>query len=279
MSRRSYAGRRDVKYRTRSTGAPKLTRTRARARLARQRAMPVPRRSITLEKQVRALVASKRKETADVDRFAASWSATYSACMTSSTVLGTAASGTGLIDCDADEVLVNSIHLRGALLFPAILDLDPVGDHNMIVRKIIVFFNKPLLVPSAAGTLPPITEVLQTDDVNSLYVTAAANGGRFTVLSDRLFDLGSNTYQAVTAVGHSRCYGKNYYPFDYTVKVGKMMKFKAPSQSGSALGGHYDSDVPAGMVDRGLIVMYNLIRTIAPAVCNEILATRVNYTG
>lgn len=236
------------------------------------------RKGKSLVRQVKALIASKKKEAADVDRDTASLTATTASCLTSSTGFTTAASGTGLLDMDGDECLVNHVRIKGFIANTATLDLDPVGNTDAQVRNLVVYFNKPLLVASAAGTLPPITEVLVTDELNSMFVTPAANGGRFTVLSDKTWNFGSNTFQAATAVGHARVNGTLSRIINYKVKVNKMVKYAAPGVSG-APSGHYDSDVAAGRVDKGLIVFYQMVFGNTGQTINSNLVTRLNYTG
>lgn len=233
---------------------------------------------LSLDRQVKALIQSKKRDAADVTRTTAGQSSTTLACLTSSTNFATAASGTGLLDFDGDQCMINSVRLKGFFSLPAVLDLDPVGNFDTTVRKLVVWFYKPLLVASAAGTLPSITEVLVTDAIESLPVTAAANGGRFVILSDKKWNLGTNTYQAATAVGHSRCTGKSSQFYDYTVDVAKQCKFAAPSVSGAG-GGHYDSDVAAGRVDRGLLVCYTQVNVTGSLVPTDTCVTRLNYTG
>lgn len=236
-------------------------------------------RGLSLERQVKALIASKKRDAADVTRTTAGQAATTIACLSSTTDFATAASGTGLFDMDGDSVLVNNVRLKGVLTLPAVLDLDPVGDVDTVVRKLVVWFYKPLLVASAAGTLPPITEVLVADTINSLPVTAAANGGRFVILSDKKWNLGTNTYQAVTAVGHARLSGRTTQFYDYTVPVGKQAKFAVPTVSGTPAG-HYDSDVGPGRIDRGLLVCYTQVAGIVGGqVPTDASTTRLNYTG
>lgn len=230
-------------------------------------------------RQMKALIASKKKEAADVNHSISPATATTISCLTSSTDFATAASGTGLLDADADEILVNNVRIKGSIVNQAILDLDPTGQADALVRHLIVWFNKPLLVASAAGTLPPITEVLISDSIFALPVTQAANGGRFQILSNKLYNLGTNTFQAATALGHARASGQTHQLVDYRVKVNKMIKYAAPSVSGTP-GGHYDSDVIPGRIDRGLLVMYTMYN--ATALTQTIVSsinTRLNYTG
>lgn len=258
------------------------------ARFARQAADAVvdaytPRmtkRAKTLDQQVKALIASKKREAADVTRTVVGMTVTQSSCLTSSTDITTAASGTGLLDFDGDECLINHVRLKGRLTVGAVLDLDPVGNVDFYVRKLVVWYNKPLLVASAAGTLPPITEVLVTDAIESPFVTSAANGGRFVVLSDKKWNMGTNTYQSVTAAGHARVSGRSQQFYDYVVKVAKRCKFAAPSVSGTAAGGHYDSDIAPGRVDKGLLVVYTQVGTITGGQSlSDTNVTRLNYTG
>lgn len=278
MSRMFVKKQRSAKTGTRGrTSAQQARVAGARARFMKQGRAAIQGRS--LETQVRALIASKKRDAADVDRTVADNATTYASCLTSSTNLTTAASGTGLLDMAGDECLINNVRIKGSLENQAFLDVDPTDQVDQIVRMMVVWFKKPLLVASAAGTLPPITEVLVTDTMDSLPVTDAANGGRFQVLSDRKWNLGTNTFAAVTAVGSARCTGKSRQPVDYTVKVNKMVKFAAPAQPGTAAGGHYDSDVAAGRVDAGLLVMYVQTNTAGPSVSTKNIFTRLNYTG
>lgn len=266
------SGKRRTTYRTKKPAK--------RARKSSYEMAVTPRRRQTLNTQIRALIASKKKETADKVVTLTNMTATSISCPHSSTSVDTAASGTGLYDCDADEILVNHIRIKGTCSNTALLDVDPTGLSDVVLRKLVVWFNKPLVAPAAAGTLPAITEVLLTDVIGSMPVTDAANGGRFKILSDKLFYLGTNTFQAATAVGHARVNGKNQYFYDYTVEIGKRTKFAAPSNSGTLLGGHYDSDVAGGRVDKGLIVIYTQQSGGASGgTLNDSMNTRINYTG
>lgn len=237
-------------------------------------------RSLSLERQIRGLIASKRRDAADKQSVNTdSDAATTVDCLTSSTVYATAASGTGLLDCDADEVLINSITVRGQIKNNCVTDVDPTGNRDVLMRKLYVWFYKPLTIASAAGTLPPVTEVLVEDEVWSLPVQKNANGGRFKILFDRTWNLGTNT--VADATGGATCrYGRTQQIISYTIKVGMKCKFKAPSQSGTAPGGHYDSDVSAGQIDSGLLVCYTLTTpgTGQTSVMEEI-NTRLNYTA
>jgi len=95
----------------------------------------------------------------------------------------------------------------------------------------------------------------------------------------KVWNLGQNTYQAVTAVGHATVSGRTNQFYDYFVKVGKKVKYVAPAQSGTSAGGHYDSDVSAGRVATGLLVVYTMVSKPNIANIAENCNTRVNYTG
>lgn len=257
---------------------------RARTSPATKTVVVTPRRSVmtpSLLSQVKALLASKQRDATDVARNnAALAGATTVSCLTSTTDFATAVSGTGLIEADCDEAHLNHVRIKGQLINSALLDVDPSSGADSYIRVMVVQFNKPLLVASAAGTLPPITEVLVTDALTSLPVTDAANGGRFKILSNKLFNMGTNTFAATTAVGSARVSGVNNRFIDYTVKINKQCKFKSPTLSGgTSAGGHYDSDVPAGQVDNGLIVMYVQSTAAGFGTLGMTLNTRLNYTA
>lgn len=233
-------------------------------------------KGLSLERQVKSLIASKKKDAADVGRYNGAVTATISSCLTSSTDFTTAASGTGLLDMDGDSALINSVRITGNLSNLCQLDATAVASEGVYVRHLWVWFYKPLLVASAAGTLPPITEVLVSDSIIALPVTAAANGGRFTILKDKKWDLGTNTVGTAAASLDPRINGKNKVIIDYTVKVNKTCHFAANGVSG-APSGHYDSDVAAGRIDKGLLVLYTMTHGGPEVYCD--IKTRLNYTG
>jgi len=232
----------------------------------------------SVDKQIRALIAAKKKDAQDVSRDRSAVTTTASTCLTS----GTGFSGTamaGLLAADADEVLINSVRLRGYHENPTSVDIDTTGNRDTFVRQLIVWFYKPLRVADASATLPPITEVLVSDELHSLPVGSASNGGRFVILSDRMWNLGVNTVQnTVSSTGFNTGKSKQY--FDYTIKVGKTVKFVQPSASPGTPGGHYDVNTLNGQVDRGLLVMYSQVFAGATlATVTTVQDTRLNYTG
>lgn len=230
-------------------------------------------------KQVKALVAGKRKDATDVNRDTADQSSTTISCLTSSTDFATAASGTGLLDMDGDQALINGLTLNQSLALTCLEDLTPVGLGSAFVRTLIVYFKKPLLVASAAGTLPPITEVLVADSVASLFVPDTQNAGRFVVIYDKTDNLGTNTVSAAASGANPRVNGTNALIRRIYVKIDKNCHFKVAGVSGTP-SGHYDSDVQPGQVDAGLLIMYTQVTNGATAGTITVLnRTRLNYTG
>jgi len=278
-------GRRPTRVIPRYPGAYAQYRSIARPNLLTRRMRPRPyaarvARVITpaMNRQLKGLIAAKHRDGADVARISVALTATRAACLTSSTAFDTAASGTGLLDMDGDEALINSVRLCGIIANNAGLVLNQINVVDTLVRYLVVWFNKPLRVADANGTLPPITEVLMTDAISSLPVNAASNGGRFVILSDRLFNMGINLHQATTADGYVRNSGSSLQKYDYTVKVDKRVKFVANASAGASAGGTYDSDITAGRVSSGLLVLY--IQTVYyGAGCDLSCHTRLNYTG
>lgn len=236
--------------------------------------------SPALEKQVKAIVAGNTKDSVTVARNRTGYSTTQSTCLTSTTALsGTAAATTGLLDCNADEVRINSVQFKGYHELPAVADEDQTGNHDCTVRHLLVWFYKPLFVSSAAGTLPPITEVLESDTIHSLFINKAANGGRFVVISDKRWVLGTNAFQTGSTFGYAINTGHGKQWFDFTADVGKTVKFVSQPDSTNP-GGHYDIDSTAGQVSRGLLVLYQQADIgFAGQVPTTFMNTRVNYTG
>lgn len=87
-------------------------------------------------RQLRALVAGKQKDAADVSRITVAQAATTISCLTSSTDFATAASGTGLLDMDGDSALINSVTLHQHFDNACLEDVTPVGLSDVEVRTI-----------------------------------------------------------------------------------------------------------------------------------------------
>lgn len=232
-------------------------------------------------RQLNSLLAGHTKDTTLIlHGYNLSLSAVSSWCNTSSTAVGgTADQATGLLFGDSDNVLINNIHFKGTLYIKQVSGSFVASSR---VRMITVWFNKPLLDASAAGTLPPITEVLA--GVGSVifdapYVTSTSNAGRFTVLSDRSFDLGRRARQ-INGSGVEYAFdnhGVQEISFDFKIPVKKSVQYKVASTSAVG-GGHYDSDLGAGQIRTGLCVTYMIPDLLGSEVTLS-MYRRLNYTA
>lgn len=237
-------------------------------------------RKASLSTQVRRLLKGQTKDAASVARSATLTTTTIS-LLTSSTAFATAAATTGLLSTQADAVTINSLTVRGTLELQTLEDVTPVGLASASVRTLIVWFYKPLLVASAAGTLPPITEVLESDAFDSLVVDDTRNSGRFTLLKDTTVNLGMATVAVAATGAYPVANGLRNYCEDFTVKIGKMVHFKGvPDAVVGDVGGHYDSDYSQGQIDKGLLIMYTLSQNAGTAGTIVVTRnTRINYTA
>lgn len=228
-------------------------------------------------KRVRDLVRSHTKDTVNVARNQDLVSlGTYSSCLTSGQSFDSAPELSGLLSLSSDVCLVNRIQFRGRLLLHSDLMTSSADRFSTQVRKLLVWFHKPLMVASDSGTLPPITEVLVSDTIQSQFFTEAANAGRYEVLYDRVFDLGENSYDAA---GNVRLVGQNVQYYDVDVPVGLPINFVLPPTIDN-LGGHYGALSAAGRVSSGLCVLYTQVLTCDPSVeIYDYCTTRINYTG
>ena len=68
-----------------------------------------------------------------------------------------------------------------------------------------------------------------SSSVDSMYAQDAANANRFTILSDRIFDLGRALQYSDSSLGMDG--GAKRLTFNYSVKVNKQMFFKGPANS------------------------------------------------
>lgn len=235
-------------------------------------------------KKLKALVKGKTKDSPDVDRtvgYAGSGTSTKH-CLTSSTAADTAAGNTGLLTTDSDQVRINYIHFKGVISNTCTVDTDVTGSSDVLYRKMLVWFMKPKLDASAAGTLPPITEVLTADNIAALPVSATNNSGRFKVLMDKTYTLGLNQARAAVTTSAYPSHGgaPTMIPYDFKIKIGKDMKLTDHMTllGGSGVG-HFDSDINAGQVSGGLLVLYTQAYYGGTASLQDIQYTRVNYTA
>lgn len=241
---------------------------------------------VSLQRQVRALIAGKQKDAADILRTsnAAFVLATPQiSCLSSSTDFAVAPSGTGLMVCDSDAATINNVRIKGRVWAPMVSGgaaATFAAARPPRLRMLVVFFYKPAINADASGTLPPLTEVLGTSPtVDSLPITATANAGRFAILSDRTLQPGTNF--VLNGVSQNTN-ANSIITVDYTVKVNKKCDLSEPATS-AIPGGHFDSDVKNGLVTRGLLMLYQIadwdVGSTAVWDIRSRLVTRLNYTA
>jgi len=212
-------------------------------------------------KAVRGLIQGDTKQSAVLVCGPTVLGTTRSYCVTSGAAAGSASQYSGLLATDGDSAVIKSLEISGYM------DIAPLAKTAgstlescvpVTVRELLVWFYKPMQVAVAGGgSLPPITEVLVEDNVGSMYVDDSANAGRFKVLSDKKYRLGSNVYVTdlslkETTIGRIYCANK--------ILIGKTQHFKenaVPGVYGTVhQGGHYDTNADAGQVTRGLCMLY-----------------------
>lgn len=200
-------------------------------------------------------------------------------CLTSSTAATTAISSSGQIIPLCDSASLNFVEIRGHLAIRAVDAAMAATSYPGDVRILVVRFNKPIAQPTAAGTLPPVTEVLESDNYNAFPIASDVQNGRFQILSDRNFRIdpfgmgAGATSSSMPAASQA---------VNYKVKVKRQVDFLSstigPGVNGN--GGHFDSDQAAGQVSKGLLCMYVISNfsgaSFAPY---GTLNTRVQYTA
>jgi len=226
-------------------------------------------------KRVRAVIKAHTKDTALVTRnLDAVSSSVVASCLTSGQNFLSAPEASGLLQVSSDSCTINRIQFKGRLLLPPLpTTLDQV--FPTYVRKLLVWFHKPLLAADDNATLPPITEVLRQNSIDSLFISDSANGGRFEVLYDHLWDLGINSSNTNTT---TNLLGKPIQYYDVDIPCDLQLSFVAPPTA-SIPGGHYDSTESAGRVSTGLLVLYTQVVTTTAATVDDHMTSIINYTG
>lgn len=247
----------------------------------------------SLSRQVRALIAGKKRDSALVTGIndVTLASATVSACITSSDTGGggVAGSASGLLFGDSDSALINYVHLKGNFRtrHQNVTIANMASTYPPRCRMLLAWYYKPLLVADASGTLPLVTEVLTSDAIDAMVLPSTANSGRFAVMFDKTYTLSGNRYVIDTTATQSYALAAestmpSIVHFDEVIKINKKCHFAANADSATPAG-HYDSDVNAGRVDKGLGVIYFLYDTGAgvSGLAAQIDSTnrmRTNYT-
>jgi len=233
-------------------------------------------------KAVRGLIQGETKQTAIVTSTAiVGYTTEYGAFLTSSYsswgAAPVAASTEGLIATDQDSVLIKHIELKG------FFDVAPLATTSAglpttdpyVVRELVVWYYKPKDVADTGGNGPAVTEVLEAATLHSMVVSDGANAGRFKVLSDKIVNLGSNVY--IAASNTMKETGKQRVDFERKIIVNKVQRYKVPATQTNK-GGHYDSDVDAGQITRGMPVLYYVLAGNAGTLTSSI-SFRLTYVG
>lgn len=190
-------------------------------------------------------------------------------CLTSSTPAATAAENTGQLGIGEDSAQLNYIEFRGTVRVPFVTVV--AGNFGSAVRVLIVRYFKPLLLPDASGTLPPITEVLEADDINALPIANEVQNGRFHIISDKMLQPRETSDKL------------NLLMFNYKVKLNTQCKFERPGQTVAGnefAGGHYDSGSTLGRVSAGLLCMYIIGEASGAAAEPDMtMRSRLNFTA
>ncbi len=174
-------------------------------------------------------------------------------CLHSTTASATAAAGTGQLGNIADSAMLNFLEVRGHIAVRAVDAKVAATSYPGMVRLLIVRFKKAELQPDASGTLPPITEVLESDDWDAMPIASDVQNGRFTILSDRNFS--PSNWVAVQSTNEPNVPCASV-AVNYRVKVNRQCDFVSTGVGGATTNGHYDSDTAFGQVNKGLLCMY-----------------------
>jgi len=210
-----------------------------------------------MKSRLTAMLQGQTKEsalTAVVPDAALATGGTISRCLTGmGPTAGVSASASGQVVTDEDSALIDAFHYKGTYIAnwtqPDGTVPGPAGI-GWTIRHLYVWWNRPIEVASAAGTLPSLGNVLQEISPgvygpNCHFLAKNVTDKRFTILADytHYFD---NVRGPV--VKH----------FDDYVKINKIQKYMQPATE-ALPGGHYDSDQLAGQVSTGLPVLYIVV--------------------
>lgn len=238
-------------------------------------------------KQLKWINSSMKEEirdAADITRLnsAAMSSTTVSMCATSPQPITTGTAGN--LNSDKDCSTINSLRVKGSFSSSPIIVTTAQADAvygEAEARMLWVWYYKPGTPPDASGNMPPVTDCLVSNDIDSMHLQGDENAGRFTILFDRRIKVGRALQ--LTDGGKGSEGRAHTVPFDYTIQIHKDQFYNI----GSASAGRYDTTSPTagGIVTKGLLVGY-LLKTKGAGVagadaCNGSvkLATRLNYSA
>jgi len=234
-------------------------------------------------KVVRGLIEGETKQTLHVTRTGMS-SAGEFACIVSSDDTSwspVATSTDGMIVTDSERARFKFLEIKGYFDVAPLATTSAAGglplNDPYVVRELLVWYYKPKHQPDAGGNGPSTiaSEVLISSAVESMTVSDADNSGRFKVLSDRVMNLGSNVY--IAASNTMKETSKQRFDFTRKIMIDKSQHYKA-APTDTNKGGHYDSDVDAGQVTRGLCVLYYIVTGNAGTL-TSVVTTRLTYVA
>jgi len=226
------------------------------------------------KKQLNSLLKSNTNDTGTNARFTGTGLTTTAIVANLTADQATVTSnGPGSLKGSGDCALINYVDYRGFIQIPSSVS-SIAGGAGSLVRFLTVRFNKPLQDNDVVGTLPPVTEVLQTDAFSSMPIPADVQAGRFSIISDRVFHAKASNAVLWNGAAPLNYVSSTMLPINYRVKVNKYMNFlDTQTTAGTTDSGE------AGAVQQGLLVLYVLAQYTDAAMQPDLtLNTRVNYT-
>lgn len=246
------------------------------------------------QRQLRGVVQSHTKDTADVQRSSTSAGNgdVFPWLLSSSSVPSEEAPfGSGLFEVNSDEVTVNSVEIMGR----ARLNCQHVVDGSALpanfFRFLLVWFDQPTQLPDDnGGILPPISEVIPSFSVSTcisaLPLSSTAARGSFTVLLDKVLTLGLNASGVDLTTGASApLTSGTSQVFHWKIPINRVAHFAKPATTleiilgDPAYGGHWAADRPEGLASRGLLMAYVITGGSSAYESTFQFWTRINYTG
>lgn len=233
----------------------------------------------SMSTKLKHLMAGRTKDAVDIAHnvTVAPTDAAQYCCLTASGTGFPEVATAGILYADTDQVTINKLTIRGSLKLVVSTDASPAALAATRLRRILVWFKKSKTDPSSGGALPPITEVLVTDHIDSLYVAEAQNVGRHLILQDKTWALGM-ALQTTTGGVDLMAQGSLVQSLDEEIKIGKVLKFEG--DPANTLAGHYDTDGNyQQLVSEGLFVMYLVADDESANNVQVIMNCRLNYTA
>jgi len=213
-------------------------------------------------KQVRGLIQGETKETPFVTIVTSDTRSNPTALRVDGV-----SSSTGLLQTSQDSVTIKWLELRGTYQTTAVAMSGTVVP--IAIRRIVVWWYKYAL---DTGNLPGSDKLMTVsggNSIESMIKNPDENAGSFKILSDKTFDLGTNTTVAVN--------GKTRINVAEKVMVGKNMHFYENTTVATPLAGVAGSS-GIGVVSHGLLCVYHIYEGDAGTLSVDMNA-RVVYVG